>query len=82
MKINSLRARLHRYKRNLIIPCLAFAFVASNFVGCTRELPIGEDNQEISGSVDGWNQTDSTHTTKPDSVRDMTHADSVRFGLI
>lgn len=77
MKNYLLRARLHRYKRNLLFPCIVLIFV---FIGCTQILPIEDEKQEIYGSIDDWDKNDSTHTTKPDSIRDMTHEDSVRFG--
>lgn len=37
--------------------------------------------KEIEATVEDWPE-DSVYTTHPDSVRDATHADSVRFGLI
>ncbi len=82
MRNSSLRAGLHRYKRNLLFPFFALIFVLPNLIGCTQVLPIEEEKQEINGSVKDWDSSDSTYTTKPDSVRDMTHADSIRFGLI
>lgn len=81
MRNNSSRAGLHRYKRNLSFPFFALIFILPNLIGCTQVLPIEEGKQEINGSVKDWDSSDST-TIKPDSVRDMTHADSIRFGLI
>lgn len=81
MRNNPLRAGLHRYKRNLFFPFFALIFILPNLISCTQVLPIEGGKQEINGSVMDWDSSDST-TIKPDSVRDMTHADSIRFGLI
>lgn len=81
MKNNSLRAGLHRYQRNLIFlfPCFALIFVLPNLIACSTNIPTGDEQDTI---VKDWNSTDTVYHTKPDSVRNMTHADSIRFGLI
>lgn len=57
------------------------AICLTNFMACTTPaLPTSDEGQELHGSIADWPESDTTYHTKPDSVRDMTHEDSIRFG--
>lgn len=47
---------------------------------CTQFSPINE--KDITGDIKDWSEPKDTIVIHPDSVRDATHEDSVRFGLI
>lgn len=82
MQNNSLRVRLHRYKRNLLFPLFLFFFVFSNFIGYTVITPPEEETEkDIDCSISDWGGKD-TMSTSTDNGRDATHEDSLRFGLI
>lgn len=55
--------------------------VLTNLIACAPEMTI-EKNEELPYKVDDWPEATDTITIRPDSVRDMTHADSIRFGLL
>lgn len=62
--------------KNIIYVLFVSAII---FFSCTTvsvNEPINFD-----GSVGGWNG-DSVYNTSPDSVRDATHEDSIRLGII
>lgn len=63
--------RLRRY--TLILFSLLLA-------ACTQFSPIEE--KEITKEVKEWPDSKDTIVVHPDSVRNATHEDSVRFGLI
>lgn len=63
--------------------CATFTTLAvlANLIACAPEMTI-EKNEELPYKVDDWTEATDTIIIKPDSVRDMTHADSIRFGLL
>lgn len=63
--------RLRRY--TLILFSLLVA-------ACTQFSPI--DEKDITGDIKDWSEPKDTIVIHPDSVRDATHEDSLRFGLI
>lgn len=76
------RGVLRKIKFNIIAGIVLIILVTIiNLIACTPRMEIKE-NEEPPFIVDDWKDNPDTIITKPDSVRDMTHADSIRFGLI
>lgn len=76
------RGLFRNIKFNLIAGIvLAILATIINLIACSPVV-IGDGEQELSNIIEDWPDAIDTITTTPDSVRDMTHADSIRFGLI
>lgn len=76
------RGIMRNVKLNFLVGIvLAIIAILVSLLACSPETTI-EENGEPPYNVDDWTEADDTITIKPDSVRDMTHADSIRFGLI
>lgn len=61
------------------ILCL-FLISLIGLISCTHTFP-SDDTKTYEKNVQDWNDGGS-YTTHPDSVRNATHEDSIRFGLI
>ena len=70
---------IRNVKHNLIAGIiLAVIATLVSLIACSPGMTI-EENENI---VDDWPEATDTINIIPDSVRDMTHADSIRFGLL
>ncbi|WP_302784373.1 hypothetical protein [Bacteroides fluxus] len=73
---------IRNVKYNLIAGIiLTIIATLANLMACSPEMTI-EENEKPPHIVDDWPEATDTINIKPDSVRDMTHADSIRFGLL
>lgn len=76
------RGMIRNVKYNLIAGIiLTIIATLANLMACSPEMTI-EENEKPPHIVDDWPEATDTINIKPDSVRDMTHADSIRFGLL
>lgn len=69
-------------KRNVtvIIACMMITCVV-NIIACSPIAPVSEEDG-FDYEIEDWQDNGDSGTTTPDSVRNMTHADSIRFGLL
>lgn len=67
------------FKPLIAVIICTFALFLSIVSGCTNIAP--PDELEIDYSIGDWNDG-GDYESHPDSVRNMTHADSIRFGYI
>ena len=75
------RGTIRNVKYNLIAGIiLAIIATLVNFIACSPEM--AEENEKPPYIIDDWPGVTDTINIIPDSVRDMTYADSIRFGLI
>ena len=73
---------IRNVKHNLIVGIiLAVIATLVSLIACSPGMTI-EENEKPPHIVDDWPEATDTINIIPDSVRDMTHADSIRFGLL
>ena len=73
---------IRNVKHNLIAGIiLAVIATLVSLIACSPGMTI-EENEKPPHIVDDWPEATDTINIIPDSVRDMTHADSIRFGLL
>ena len=76
------RGMIRNVKHNLIAGIiLAIIAALVSLMACSPGMTI-EENKKPPHIIDDWPEATDTINIKPDSVRDMTHADSIRFGLL
>lgn len=80
-RLNSYGTNRYNKRKNDSIIVGILTIISLSFFACDVDHSISNGNKPPF-IVDDWIDSTDTLTTKPDSVWDMTHADSIRFGLI
>lgn len=80
-ELNSYGTNRDKKRKKYYIIIGMLALMSINFCACNPDNLIPNENKPPF-IVDDWPEATDTIITSPDSVRDMNHADSIRFGLI